>query len=258
MIMEVRDLSYRYGNGRMIFQDVNFSIDKGETITILGPNGAGKSTLFNCIANHFKPTSGEILLDGKPMKTMKLVDVAKKVGYVPQIHTPAYAFTVQDFVVMGRTPHMGMLSQPKKEDYARVAEVLDQLEIGHLAEQPYTQISGGERQKVTIARVLVQEPEMILLDEPTAHLDYGNQWRVISLVKELTKRDFAIIMTTHMPDHAISLGGRVGILDNDGRLQFGETDDILTAETLSQVYNTELKMVYIEEIERNTCVAAIQ
>ena len=255
MILEVKDLEYDYGSGRTIFENVNFSLDKGNIFTILGRNGAGKSTLLNCLANLFVPKKGEILLDGVPMSTMKQKDVAKIIGYVPQVHVAAYAYSVRDFAVMGRTPYIGLMSHPKAEDYEKVDQVLKELNIYHLRDKSYTAISGGERQLVTIARVMVQEPKVILLDEPTAHLDYGNQLRTVKLIKTLARRGFGIIVTTHNPDHAMLLHDKVAILDKEGHLKVGKTSEMITAETLSELYDIKLYLEYIEKVHREICVA---
>lgn len=254
-ILEVKDLSFSYDNSRIIFEKVNFTVSKGKIFTILGRNGAGKSTLLNCVANLFVPKSGEILLNGQPMKKMKLTDVAKVIGYVPQVHNPAYAYTVRDFVVMGRTPYIGSLSKPSKSDYEKVDAVLEELNIMKLRDKTYTAISGGERQQVTIARAMVQEPQIILLDEPTAHLDYGNQLRTVKMIKRLAERGFGIIMTTHNPDHAMLLGDTVAILDKQGHLNVDTAENALTEEALSALYDIDLKMIYVEEAERKVCVA---
>ena len=255
MKLEVRDLGFHYPKQeRMIFSDVSFGIDKGEVISILGTNGAGKSTLLNCMANLYRPIRGEILIDGRNLRDMRSKEVAKYIGYVPQVHNPAYAYSVLDFVVMGRTPYIGMFQTPKEGDYSAAEEALRCIGITHLIDKPYTEISGGERQMVTIARVLAQQPDVILLDEPTAHLDYGNQIRMTRLVRKLADSGYAIILTTHMPDHVIMLQDKVGILDHDGRFTFGKAEDILSDSLLSNLYSVDLKLVYIDEAKRDTCV----
>jgi iron complex transport system ATP-binding protein len=133
---------------------------------------------------------------------------------------------------------------------------LEQMGIIHLADKPYTEISGGERQQVTIARAIVQQPQIILFDEPTAHLDFGNQVRIVKMIKYLSSQGFAILMTTHTPDHVIMLGDRAGIFDRNGKMTFGNTEDIMKEDILSSVYKTDLRLVYIEEIGRLTCVAS--
>ena len=254
MILQVKDLSFRYDSSRRIFQNVSFELDKGEVLSILGTNGAGKSTLLNCLAGLFRPESGEILLGGRSMKTMSMGDVAKIVGYVPQIHTPAYAYTVREFTVMGRTPYIGAFATPSKEDYRIADEALERMNISHIAGKSYTEISGGERQQVTIARALTQQPQIILLDEPTAHLDYGNQYRVVQMIKELAQEGYALIMTTHNPEHAVILDGKVAILNREGILGVGQAADSLNGETLSRLYGLNIKTVYDPDAGRNICV----
>lgn len=254
MILEVSNLGFHYHNSRPIFREVSFSVDKGEVLSILGPNGSGKSTLLNCIANLYKPVSGQILLNGKPVSRMNLRDVARVIGYVPQIHTPAYAFTVREFAVMGRTPYIGAFTTPSAEDYRIADEALERMGITHLRDKPYTEISGGERQQVTIARVIAQQPQLILLDEPTAHLDYGNQHRVVQMIRKLAAEGYAVIMTTHNPEHAIILNGKVAILNREGVLSVGQAAETLNAETLSKLYRLSIKTIYDDDAKRTVCV----
>lgn len=223
-------------------------------MTLLGPNGAGKTTLFNCIANLLSPTSGQVRLESKDVRQISRREAAKILGYVPQTHTPAYGYTVRDFVVMGCAPYLGMFRKPSARDYAQADQVMEDLHLTKLRDQPYTEISGGERQQATIARVIVQQPKLIMFDEPTNHLDYGNQLRTIRMVKELAKKGYAVVMTTHMPDHAILLGGKVGILDRLGHLTVGATEDILQEELLRSVYDCDLHITYSEEIGRKVCL----
>ena len=255
MILEVKDLSFGYHRQKNIFEHVNFSLDAGEILTILGPNGAEKSTLLNCVANLYTPTGGQVLLEGQDVRTMPLRDMARTMGYVPQIHTPAYGYSVRDFVVMGRAPYLGMFQKPSQEDYALADKVLAELNITNLADRPYTDISGGERQQATLARVIVQQPKLILFDEPTNHLDYGNQLRTVAMVKELADKGYAVVMTTHMPDHAILLGGKAAVLDRKGRLTVGSAEDILQEPLLRDIYQSDLHILYVEELGRKVCVA---
>lgn len=243
-----------YDKKRTIFHDVNFSLEKGEVLSILGTNGAGKSTLLNCIAGLLKPKSGDIRLNGQSMKTLTMREIAKIIGYVPQVNLPTYAFTVRDFTVMGRSPYIGAFASPSKEDYEIADEALSRMNIYHLREKLYTEISGGERQQVSIARALTQQPQIILLDEPTAHLDYGNQFRVVQMIAQLADEGYALIMTTHNPDHAIILNGKVAILDKNGVLGVGQASESLSGETLSKLYGLNIKTVYDPDAGRNVCV----
>ena len=254
-IIKVENLNFRYDSkGRQILNNVNLKLEEGEVMTILGPNGAGKSTLLNCIATLLEPEEGTIELCGKDAKTLKPKEVAKVISYVPQNHVPAFSYTVENFVLMGRAPTVGMFERPKAEDFAVVEQTLNEIGIGDLKDKPYTEISGGERQQATIARAIVAEPKAILFDEPTAHLDYGNQLKTLRLIKSLKEKGYAIIITTHNPDHAIMLGGTTAILDRDGNMTVGKTEEIITEETLRQLYDADLSLVKLDEVNRPICV----
>lgn len=255
MIIEAKNLEFSYNGRPPLFRNVNFSVERGQILTILGPNGAGKTTMLNCLANSLKPTGGEVLLHGKNICSLSLKTVAQSLGYVPQKHTAAYAYSVRDFVVMGRAPYLGMFQKPSDKDYDLADDMLRQSGLYHLADRPYTEISGGELQQATIVRAIIQQPEIIIFDEPTAHLDYGNQLRVIQMMRHLAEQGYAIIVTTHMPDHAILLDGQVGILGHDGQLTVGDSDEILQEELLRKLYRSDLHIIYLEKVHRRVCVA---
>jgi iron complex transport system ATP-binding protein len=225
MILEIKNLSFHYNTSDTIFSNVNFTVDKGEVLSILGPNGAGKSTLLNCIANLFTPSSGEIILNEESIVKMGIRNVARIVGYVPQLHTPTFAYSVLEFTVMGRTPYIGAFATPSPNDYRIAQEALERMKITHLRNKPYTELSGGERQQVTIARVIAQQPQLILMDEPTAHLDYGNQYRVVQMIRELADEGYAIIITTHNPEHAIILYGNAAIFNRERKFSIGKNEE---------------------------------
>ena len=256
VIMEVRNLAFSYNSGRQIFSDIDFELHKGEVFVILGANGAGKSTLLNCMSNILSASCGEVLLKGQAITKYPINEVAKIIGYVPQLSAPAFSYTVRDYIVMGRAPHMGILNVPGQTEYDMADQIMAELEIGHLADKIFLNISGGERQQVQIARVLVQESEIVLLDEPTNHLDYGNQLKIIHTISRLAReRELAVVLTSHMPDHAILLNGTVGILNHQGRLTVGSAKDVISENSLKTLYNTDLHLVYIEELQRVACVA---
>ena len=255
MILEVEDLKFAYPGQRTLFEHVNLSVDKGQVLSILGANGAGKSTLLNCIANLLKPQGGEIRLDGTPVNQLPLREVAKIIGYVPQNHDPAYGYLVKDYVVMGRAPHLGTFQQPGRKDYEHVSRVLEDFDILHLAEKPYTELSGGERQKVSIARAVVQEPELIMLDEPANHLDYGNQLRMIEQIRKLTDKGFGVIITSHMPDHVLLLDGNVGILNDQGIFITGKAEELVTEQTMKDLYQIDVHLVYETCLNRMVCIS---
>lgn len=253
-LIQCKNVCFSYNGDNPILKDISFSIQGGQLVTLLGPNGVGKSTLLNCITGLLSPQQGEILLEGKNIFSMSRKAVTKQIAYVPQKNNVPFDYIVKEFVVMGRTAHLGLLSTPSEEDYKLVDEALAKLAIEHLSDRPINELSGGEQQKVCIARALVQEPRLIILDEPTAALDYGNQIKVLHLIKELIGLGFAVIQTTHNPDHCLMLGGKVALLDKTGALEIGDCSTIMTEERLSSVYDTNLKLVYLDTIKRKTCV----
>lgn len=255
-ILQADGISFSYREDRTILDNVSLCIAPGEMLTLLGPNGAGKSTLLNCLVGALSPQSGQVLLEDRPVADMLPRDVARRIAYVPQTSNPTYGYQTRDYVAMGRAPHKGMFQKPDKDDYALVDEVMDRLGITHLAKQPYTQLSGGERQLANVCRAIVQQPSVILFDEPTSALDYGNQIKVLRLVNSLRAQGYAIIMTTHNPDHPIMLGGRVAILDRAGRLESGPVAKLMTEERLSALYAIDLRVLHVEEVRRDVCMPA--
>ena len=253
-ILEVRGASFGYGDGRCVFKNVAFSLNAGEVMSVIGPNGSGKSTLLNCLAGLLPLEAGEITLSGRGQKSFSANELAQMIGYVPQNHVPVYSYSVREFVVMGRAPHIGAFSSPARRDYEIADSAIESMGIRDLRDRPYTEISGGERQQVTIARVLAQQPRIIMMDEPTSSLDFGNQTLTIRLVRRLVSEGYAVIMTTHNPDHAIMLGGTVALMDRNGGFSAGRADEIMREEILKRVYNTNLNLVYVESAGRKTCI----
>lgn len=258
MILEVKELGYKYPKAKeKTISNISFSLDKGQIMCILGPNGSGKTTLLNCLANLITPTSGSIKIAGQSIRNMRKKDAAKEIGYVPQFHNAVYAYTVREFVTMGRTPYLDILGTPKKKDIEIADEAIRKMNISHLANKQYTRLSGGERQQTMIARVLVQNPKIIMLDEPTNHLDYGNQVRALKMIKELSNQGYTIIMTTHNPDHALMLEDKAAIVNYGNEFLFGDSKDILTETNLSKIYDLDIEMVYIKEKNKKVCIASI-
>lgn len=255
MIYEVKNLTFSYGNDeRKVLDNASLTLSEGEVLCILGPNGAGKTTLLNCMAGLLKPQSGSINLCGKSLEEMSSKEIAKSVGYVPQLHTPSFDYRVLDFVLMGVAPHTGVFSRPSQEDEQFCLDVLKSMKLEHLAHKSYMEISGGERQQLLIARAIVQRPKAILFDEPTAHLDYGNQHRVLKRVRQMADEGYSVIITTHNPDHALLLGDKAAVVDKYGKITQGDSKDILTEENLCRVYDTEIKLMWIEELGRTACL----
>lgn len=251
MKLEVMDLSFSYDKSRRIFEAVSFQCEDSQILCILGENGAGKSTLLNCILGE-EQAEGKILIDQKYLADYSARELAKKIAYIPQSHTPIFPFSVMDVVMMGRTARMGYFSMPGKQEETLALENLEFLNVTHLKEKPYTAISGGERQLVMIAAALTQEPELLILDEPTAHLDFGNQYRFLELVLRLQERGMGVIMSTHSPDHALLLKGTT-LIFKDGRLwHSGLAENVITEETMSELYRLEVRLKNVGD--RTVCV----
>ena len=256
-LLEVKNLAFRYSRERGdVFKNISFAVEKGEMFTLLGPNGAGKSTLLNCIAALASPTEGSVLVNGKPVESYSTRALAKHIGYVRQHIAVTYGYTVREYLVMGAAPRIGMFSTPKQEDYERAEQAIADLSLEKLADRTVSHLSGGERQRVAVARAIVQDPEVILFDEPTSALDFGNQIRVMRTCKQLTERGYAVVMTTHNPDQPILLGGKVAMLNADGTLAVGDAETTLTSERLSELYGTELHLVFVDEVDRVACVSS--
>ena len=255
-IYEVEDLTFSYHEGdRTVLDGASLQLNKGEILCVLGPNGAGKTTLLNCMTGLLKPDAGRVKLCGKSLDAMREKEIAGLVGYVPQMHTPAFDYTVLDFVLMGRAPKTGTFSRPGKDDESLCMDILRSMGIDSLAGKSYLEISGGERQQVLIARAIAQQPVAILFDEPTAHLDFGNQHRVLNRIKQMAEDGYSVVITTHNPDHALLLGDKAAIVSRDGHIVQGEVGDIITKEKLSEVYDIDLHLEYVEEIGRMACFA---
>ncbi len=254
-IVSVQNIEFTYPSGRRkILDGCSLSLKEGDLVSILGPNGAGKSTLLNCACGLLPPQTGKVLLNGENIKGMDPKQIAKVIGYVQQNQKSVFGYTVFNYVLMGRASNIGLFQRPSKDDEEMVREILGSMGIGHLADTLITEISGGERQQAAIARAVVQQPQAVFFDEPTAHLDYGNQVNTLKLIAALRDKGFAIIMTTHNPDHCMMLGGNVAILDRQGFLETGTVKDILTEERLQRVYNTELRLSYVKDVQRVACV----
>jgi iron complex transport system ATP-binding protein len=243
-IMEIKNCSFAYENND-IFEDINFSITPGDIFCILGANGTGKTTMIKCLTGLMNPNSGEILVDGKNMKSFSPSDLAKKIGYIPQIHNSTFPFTVLDVVLMGRSPHLDMFESPSEKDYKIALEAIESMNIGYIKDKAYTEISGGEQQLVFIARVLAQEPSILILDEPTSHLDFGNQIRTLNIIKKLSSRGLAVIMSSHFPDHAFISATKVALMNEKKFIAIGKPEDVITPENMKKIYGVNVKILDI-------------
>jgi iron complex transport system ATP-binding protein len=242
MLLEMNKLSCGY-EGRPIITNASLTVGDGEILCLLGPNGVGKTTFFKTILGFLKLLDGRISLDGEDITTWPRGRLARAVGYVPQAHIPPFPFKVADVVVMGRTAHLGPFATPSPQDQEIADAALETLHIGDLRDRIYTEISGGERQMVLIARALTQQPELLILDEPTSNLDFGNQIRVLQQINQLARKGLGVMMTSHFPDHAFLCSGKVGIMQKGGELIIGVPDEIITEAYMRDTYGVAVKVI---------------
>jgi iron complex transport system ATP-binding protein len=192
-----------------------------------------------------KLKNGKVALSDSDIASMKIDEVARKIGFVFQEHTAPFPFSVLEVVRMGRAPHLKLFSTPSPRDTAIAEEKLNMVGMFHLKDKPYTQISGGERQLVLIARTLAQEPEIILMDEPTSHLDFRNQTIILQIVNRLAQRGLAVLMTSHLPDHALLFSSRVALMKGGQFITTGKPTDVMTEDSLKEIYGIDVKMIEV-------------
>jgi iron complex transport system ATP-binding protein len=237
-----RNLTIGYSD-RVVGRGLNVSLKQGEVLALLGPNGGGKTTLLKTLLGILKPLAGEAQIDGRSLNAISIGERARRVAYVPQVHNPTFAFTVETVVLMGRTAHGGLFSRPSAKDRAIATRALGNFGIGHLKERPYTMISGGERQLVLLARALAQEPQFIVLDEPTASLDFGNQGKVMREIRALAAAGLGVLFTTHDPNHAQRAADRAYLLRGGERVAEGAVGEVLTRDRLEALYGAPVEML---------------
>jgi len=237
-VLEVKNAVCGYGK-EIVLNQLSFCINQGEILCILGANGIGKTTLFKSVQGHIRLLSGEIFLQGIKLNNYSDKGRAKQIAYVPQAHVPPFPFKVIDVVVMGRVAHIGTFSQPSQKDRKIAQEALKRVNIHQLQDKIYTLISGGERQLVLIARAIAQEANILILDEPTANLDYGNQARILQQIRRLADMGYSVIYTTHNPEHAFSCSDQVLAILNKDEHVIGNADQVITNKLLKKIYRID-------------------
>ncbi|MDD2497988.1 MAG: ABC transporter ATP-binding protein [Desulfitobacteriaceae bacterium] len=257
MEIKAANLAFHYKNGPEIFHDISFKVASPNVFCILGPNGTGKSTLLKCLINQFAPTKGLVYYNGRPVQNYSTKELAAHVAYIPQMHVPTFPFSVLDVVIMGRTAHFGYLAAPGKKDTMIALDNLDFLGIIHLAAKPYTNISGGERQLVMLAAALAQQPQILLLDEPTAHLDFGNQYRFLQMVKTLKDKGVGIVMTSHYPDHALEVADYTAVMKDGMFVHFGKPDEVISEKNMEELYDIPVKIIALSGNVKKSCIAGV-
>ncbi len=239
MSLAVADLAYGFPQ-RRVGAGISFVLETGEALAVLGPNGSGKTTLFRTLLGLLPSQGGSIAVEAKPLGQWSARDLARTLAYVPQAHVSYFPFYVRDVVLMGRTAHLGLFATPGAHDREVADACLRTLRIDHLAGKLYTEISGGERQLALIARALASEARMLVMDEPTANLDFGNQALILEEIRRLKAGGHGVLFCTHDPDHAFLCADRVLLLKGGATLALGPPATVVTAENLLALYGVQV------------------
>ncbi len=242
--LAVEALSFGY-RGRVVGTAVSFTVVPGEVLCLLGANGGGKTTLFRTVLGLLPPLAGRIVLDDEDVGAWEARRRARAFGYVPQSGAGQFPFTVAEMVLMGRVAHRSAFAAPTEADREAAAAALESLGIGALAERDWLRISGGERQLGLIARALAQEPRVLVLDEPTANLDFGNQLRVLDHIRALAGQGLAVLFSTHHPEQAFACASQVALLHGGGMARIAPPDQAITPETMALLYGVEVDVVSV-------------
>ncbi|MDD3409611.1 MAG: ABC transporter ATP-binding protein [Eubacteriales bacterium] len=241
MTLDVSGLTFAY-EGRRVLEGVTFHVEKGEFLSVLGPNGAGKTTLFKCVLGLLE-SGGTIRVDGQDIRQLSPRQMAQKIAYIPQVNRPAFGYTVLDTVLMSAAHRLPPFSGPQREHREQALSALERVGVADLAERNFSRLSGGEQQLVLVARALAQQSRILVMDEPTSSLDYGNQYRVLQKVRSLTQDGYTVLLSTHNPQHALGFSSRVLALKGGRVTAFGATEAVLTAKLVRELYGVEVEFV---------------
>jgi len=244
-VIRVENLTFGYTE-KPVLKGVSLSIFHGEIVTVLGPNGSGKSTLLKTMLGLLRPREGTVFLRERNIAHFRSKPLAREIAYVPQIHKNSFPYRVLDVVLMGRIPHKTFFFKYSRKDLDIAEEVLLKLSISHLAERPYTEISGGERQLTLIARALAQGAGIFILDEPATGLDYGNQMRLLEQILLLSREGYTFVKSTHAPEHALWIADRVIMMKDGAILADGRPDEVIDARNLHDLYRTDVRIVEVD------------
>lgn len=252
MTLDVSNLHYRYGK-YLVLDGIDLPIIEGEVIGILGPNGCGKTTLLKNLNKNLSPTEGCILLDGESLEDMAKKDIARKIAVVPQTNEVHFAFTVRDIVTMGRMPFQSMMGGASSEDERIVDEAIERTGLSKYADRHINTMSGGERQRVIIARAIAQAPKIMLMDEPTLHLDICMQFDALNLVHKLSRETgMTVVIVSHDLGMVARYCDRIVMIHDHGIYAIGSPDEVLTPENMRVVFNVDAELMFDEKIGKNT------
>ena len=245
-LLQFNNISFGYSTSTApVLKDLSLGVEANSVTAILGPNGGGKTTLLHLALGWLKPPSGEIHLDGKPLQSYSRRELGQWLGLVPQNEHIPFEFSLLEYVILGRAPHLKPLEMPGVHDTRVAMQSLERVGMASLLERPVTSLSGGEQQLVILARALTQQPRFLILDEPTSHLDLKNKIRLVSLLRELADSGVTILMTTHEPEVAAAIGTHLVLMRQGQILQQGPINDIFTREALSETYQVDVQVSQI-------------
>lgn len=238
---EAKHIHFSYQQ-KNVLEDVSISIPEGSIVSLLGSNGAGKSTLMKILLGLLLPAQGEVLLKGTSLKAYSIKERAKEIAYVPQSTKIVFSFSALEIVLMGRIAFESWFKKATKGDIALAHQAMEKLSIAHLADRNYQTLSGGEKQLVLIARSLAQGAKILIMDEPIAGLDYGNQLRLLEAILTLSREGYTFLKSTHFPEHALLLGGHTYAIQDTKILAYGKTNDVITTELINTLYSTKIEL----------------
>lgn len=255
MKLKVEHLDFYFGK-RQILKDISFEAQSGEFLSILGPNGVGKSTLFRCILNLLQPRAGTIMIDGRDVKEMTARELAQQIAYIPQFHKPTFNYSVLNMVLMGTAAQLRTLSTPGKAQIEIAQNALARMKIEHLAEHPYGFCSGGEKQLCLIARAIAQQAKILVMDEPSASLDFGNRIRVMQTVRSLVADGYTVVQTTHDPEQAFMYSDKILAIHDGQVLAWGTPQEVMKSELMSKLYGIDMEIHSLHNDSIRVCVPA--
>ena len=242
MSIQIHNLSFAY-SVRDVLKDITLSVEQGQLLAVLGPNGVGKTTLFRCILGLQPHYKGEIYIDGVDAHTLSARELAHRIAYIPQTHGMAFGYSVQDMVLMGTTHNVSSMSVPRQKELEQANAALEKLGISHLSYQNFGKLSCGEQQLVLIARALAQNAKTLLMDEPTASLDYGNQSLVLRQVRLLADEGFTVLLSTHNPQHALWYADLAVALLDGSVTALGAPGVVVDAKLIEHLYGVKVLLV---------------
>ena len=255
MSIEVQNLSFSYAD-RPVLHDISFSVGKGEFLSILGPNGVGKSTLFRCVLGLLSGYTGTVMVDGVDARSFSTREAAKHIAYIPQSSRSIFHYSVFDIVLMGRTSGLSAFRSPGRQDRELCRWAMEKVGITRLADRCFHRLSGGEQQLVLIARALVQKAPILMLDEPTANLDFGNQLLVLEQARSLAREGYTVIQTTHHPEQSYLFSDRILAIQNGRVLTVGTPAQVLTEDTIHALYGVDVEVVSLYRDKARICIPA--